>query len=44
MDMKKHSRVFSDDDPFSMVRRSMLYACGWTHEEIKRPHGPVVNT
>jgi dihydroxy-acid dehydratase len=44
MDMKKHSRVFSDDDPFSMVRRSMLYACGWTHEEIKRPLVAVVNT
>ena len=44
MDMKKHSRVFSDDDPLSMLRRSMLYACGWTHEEIKRPLVAVVNT
>jgi dihydroxy-acid dehydratase len=44
MDTKKHSRVFSDDDPLSMVRRSMLYACGWTHEEIKRPLVAVVNT
>jgi dihydroxy-acid dehydratase len=44
MDMKKHSRVFSDNDPLSMVRRSMLYACGWTYEEIKRPLVAVVNT
>ncbi len=44
MDMKKRSRVFSDDDPLSMLRRSMLYACGWTHEEIKRPFVAVVNT
>jgi len=44
MDMKRHSRVFSDDDPLSMLRRSMLYACGWTHEEIKRPLVAVVNT
>ncbi len=44
MDLKKHSRVFSDDDPLSMVRRSMLYACGFTHEEIKRPMVAVVNT
>jgi hypothetical protein len=26
MDLKKHSSVFSDDDPLSMVRHSMLYA------------------
>jgi dihydroxy-acid dehydratase len=44
MDTKKHSKVFSDDDPLSMVRRSMLYACGFTHEEIKRPFVAVVNT
>jgi dihydroxy-acid dehydratase len=44
MDTKKHSNVFSDDDPLSMLRRSMLYACGWTHEEIKRPLIAVVNT
>ena len=44
MDMKKHSRVFADDDPLSMVRRSMLYACGWTYEEIQRPLVAVVNT
>src|SRR5450759_4096546 len=44
MDMKKHSRVFSENDPLSMVRRSMLYACGWTHEEIQRPLVAVVNT
>jgi dihydroxy-acid dehydratase len=41
---KKHSRVFSDNDPLSMVRRSMLYACGWTYDEIKRPFVAVVNT
>ncbi len=28
----------------SMVRRSMLYACGWTHAEIQRPFVAVVNT
>ena len=44
MDTKKHSHVFSDDDPLSMVRRSILYACGVTHEEIKRPLVAVVNT
>ena len=44
MDTKKHSHVFSDDDPLSMVRRSILYACGMTHEEIKRPLVAVVNT
>jgi dihydroxy-acid dehydratase len=44
MDTKKNSRVFSDNDPLSMVRRSMLYACGWTYEEIKRPLVAVVNT
>ncbi|MDH4265471.1 MAG: dihydroxy-acid dehydratase [Deltaproteobacteria bacterium] len=44
MNLKKHSRVFSDDDPLSMVRRSMLYAGGWTYEEIKRPFIAVVNT
>jgi dihydroxy-acid dehydratase len=44
MNMKKNSRVFSDNDPLSMVRRSMLYACGWTHDEIQRPLIAVVNT
>ncbi len=44
MEMKKHSRVFSDNDPHSMVRRAMLYACGWTYDEIKRPFVAVVNT
>jgi len=44
MDLKKHSRVFSDDDPLSMVRRSMLYACGLTRDEISRPLVAVVNT
>jgi dihydroxy-acid dehydratase len=44
MDTKQHSRVFSNDDPLSMVRRSMLYACGWTYEEIQRPFVAVVNT
>jgi len=44
MDTKKHSHVFSDDDPLSMVRRSILYACGVTHGEIKRPLVAVVNT
>jgi dihydroxyacid dehydratase/phosphogluconate dehydratase len=44
MEMKKQSHVFSEDDPFSRVRRSMLYACGWTYEEIKRPFVAVVNT
>jgi dihydroxy-acid dehydratase len=44
MDTKKHSHVFSDNDPLSMVRRSILYACGVTHEEIKRPLVAVVNT
>jgi dihydroxy-acid dehydratase len=44
MDLKKQSRVFSEDNPLSMVRRSMLYACGWTYEEIQRPFVAVVNT
>ncbi len=44
MEGKKNSRVFSDDAPLSMVRRSMLYACGWTYEEIQRPLVAVVNT
>ena len=44
MDLKKNSKVFSNDDPLSMVRRSMLYACGWTYEEIQRPFVAVVNT
>jgi dihydroxy-acid dehydratase len=42
--MKEQSRVFSDDAPFSMLRRSLLYACGWTYQEIKRPFVAVVNT
>ncbi len=42
--MKKQSKVFSEDNPLSMVRRSMLYACGWTYEEIQRPFVAVVNT
>ncbi len=44
MDPKQNSRRFSDDDPLAMIRRSMLYACGFTHEEIKRPFVAVVNT
>ncbi len=44
MEYKKNSRVFSDDDPQSLVRRSMFYACGLTHEEMKRPIVAVVNT
>lgn len=44
MDFKKQSHVYSDDDPFSMMRRSMLYACGWTYSEIKRPFVAIVNT
>ena len=44
MESKKHSQVFSNDDPLSMVRRSMLYACGLTYEEIRRPQVAVVNT
>ncbi len=44
MKMKRQSSVFSDDDPFSMIRRSILYACGWTYQEIKRPFVAVVNT
>jgi len=27
---RKRSRVFSDNDPQSLVRRTMLYACGLT--------------
>lgn len=42
--MKKFSNVFSDNDILSMIRRSMLYACGWTHDEIRRPFVAVVNT
>ena len=41
---KRNSQVFSNDDPLSMVRRSMLYACGLTYEEIQRPQVAVVNT
>ena len=41
---KKNSHVFSDDDPLSMVRRSMLYACGLTHQEILKPQVAIVNT
>jgi dihydroxyacid dehydratase/phosphogluconate dehydratase len=37
MEGKRRSRVFSDPDPLSCIRRSMLYACGLTYEEIKRP-------
>ena len=44
MEGKKNSTVFSDDQPLSMVRRAMLYACGWTYEEIQRPMVAVVNT
>lgn len=44
MNSIKHSKVFSDDDPLSMVRRSMLYACGLTYKEIKKPIVAVVNT
>jgi dihydroxy-acid dehydratase len=44
MEYKKNSKVFSDDDPQSLVRRSMFYACGLTHQEIKRPIVAVVNT
>ena len=40
MDPKKNSGVPSNDDPLSMVRRSMLYACGLTYEEIQRPRTP----
>lgn len=43
--MKKvKSHVFSGDDVLSMVRRSMLYACGWNYGEIKKPFVAVVNT
>ncbi|MCX7982079.1 MAG: dihydroxy-acid dehydratase [Syntrophales bacterium] len=41
---KAKSHVFSDHDVLSMVRRSMLYACGWNYGEIKRPFVAVVNT
>ncbi len=41
---KEKSHVFSDNDVLSMVRRSMLYACGWNYSEIKRPFVAVVNT
>ncbi len=44
MGLKDRSKVFSDDDPLSMVRRSMLYATGLTYREIKRPLVAVVNT
>jgi dihydroxy-acid dehydratase len=44
MEGKNRSRVFSDPDPLSCIRRSMLYACGLTYEEIKRPLVAVVNT
>ena len=41
---QKKSRVFSDNDPQSLVRRSMLYACGLTYKEIRQPIVAVVNT
>jgi len=41
---KTYSHVFSDNDPLSMVRRSMLYACGWNYHEIKHPFVAIVNT
>jgi len=41
---KEKSYVFSDNDALSMVRRSMLYACGWNYSEIKRPFVAIVNT
>ena len=41
---KKNSRIYSDSDPMSMVRRSMLYACGLTYDEMKRPLVAIVNT
>ena len=44
MYLKHKSNVFSDDDPLSMVRRSMLYATGLTYREIKRPLVAVVST
>lgn len=44
MEGKKFSRVYSDSDPMSMVRRSMLYACGLTYKEMKKPLVAVVNT
>jgi dihydroxy-acid dehydratase len=44
MGLKDKSKVFSDDDPQSLVRRSMLYACGLTYKEIKSPIIAVVNT
>ena len=37
MEGKSRSRVFSDPDPLSCIRRSMLYACGLTYAEIQRP-------
>ena len=42
--MKEKSRVFSDNDVLSQLRRAMLYACGLTFDEIKRPFVAVVNT
>jgi len=44
MEGKKFSRVYSENDPMSMVRRSMLYACGLTYKEMKKPLVAVVNT
>jgi dihydroxy-acid dehydratase len=44
MNGKNRSKVFSDSDPMSCARRAMLYACGLTYEEIKRPLVAVVNT
>lgn len=44
MYLKHKSNVFSEDDPLSMVRRSMLYATGLTYREIKRPLVAIVNT
>ena len=37
---EKTEQGFLEDDPLSMVRRSMLYACGLTYEEIQRPQWP----
>lgn len=40
----QNSGVFSQDDPFSQIRRAILYASGLTYKEITRPFVAVVNT
>jgi dihydroxy-acid dehydratase len=43
-DPKERSSVYSGDNPLDMIRRTWLYACGITYDEIKKPFIAIANT